>query len=420
MAKLEQRLKEEMSNLNQLIQQCESKRIERNIEMVQFVTDVMQQVDKYTLSEQLDDVSPPKLITRDVYDQKLNNLFGHLDIRTKSDFNHPLQLNRNIEPAISAINAKIISSFSTINSRVVTTGNDQAWLWRFGFSGISLITSDGEVIQNIHTEFRIGDAAVCTSGDLLVTKWAGNIVKKIIRDISIKDIYTARDNYETRGITATDTGNILVVLHNYKDSKILEITTSGQYIRTLLHNLADIIQLFEDPRFICTNINDGIIVTDKGKVVAVNKQGQRRFIYHTGWRQHKKSFIPHYLVTDKHGHIIISDFDNSVLHVLDRDGKFTQYLMTPEQGCDLPVGLDLDNHGRLWMCNYGKQEIDKHSTTFCDHWRLPITFIFWGDQQTKLRYGNHYLKYKMMTCNSHDLKKAYKIQKRRNRHYKDV
>ncbi|KAJ8310986.1 hypothetical protein KUTeg_011431 [Tegillarca granosa] len=50
--------------------------------------------------------------------------------------------------------------------------------------------------------------------------------------------------------------------------------------------------------------------------------------------------------------------ENSVVHVLDRDGKFIQYLITPEQGCDRPIGLDLDNHGRLWMCNYGKREID--------------------------------------------------------------
>ncbi|KAJ8311006.1 hypothetical protein KUTeg_011451 [Tegillarca granosa] len=122
--------------------------------------------------------------------------------------------------------------------------------------------------------------------------------------IRIEEIYITRDNYETRGITVTDKGNVLVVLSTGEKSRIVEITTSGQQIRTIQR----------DPM----------------------------------GRQLKYLFNPQCIAIDNNGLIIISDYYNSVLHVLDKDDMFIQYMITQEQGCDRPIGLDLDNHGRLF------------------------------------------------------------------------
>ncbi|KAJ8311004.1 hypothetical protein KUTeg_011449 [Tegillarca granosa] len=185
-----------------------------------------------------------------------------------------------------------------------------------------------------------------------VTGHRSNKLKKIARDNRITDIYTERDDFETRGITVRYGECSCCVV------KIVEISASGQYIRTIQRFTLDHKELFTYPLFVCTNINGDIIVTDDFKVVAVNKEGTIRFIYQAEGRQLKQSFYPQYIVTDKQGGMFINDYNNSVVHVLDSDGKFIQYLITPEQGCDRPIGLDLDNHGRLWMCNYGKREID--------------------------------------------------------------
>ncbi|KAJ8310990.1 hypothetical protein KUTeg_011435 [Tegillarca granosa] len=293
MTELEKRLKEEMSDLNQLIQQCEIIQTERNIEMVQFVTEVMQRVEKYTLCDQPDDISPPNLITRDVDDQELKDLFGRLDIKTQPDVTQPLiQLNRSVPSAIPAIE-------------------------------------------------RVDKYTLCDQPDDISTP---NLITRYVDDQELEDLLEHID---------------MKTKPEYKLSKIVEITTSGQHIRTIQCDPVDKKQLFDHPRFICTNINGDIIVTDNDcKVVAINKQGQKKFIYQAEGRQLKQSFLPHYLVTDKHGHIMISDFNNSVLHVLDRDGKFIQYLITPQHGCDRPIGMDLDNHGRLWVGNSGKKKID--------------------------------------------------------------
>ncbi|KAJ8311010.1 hypothetical protein KUTeg_011455 [Tegillarca granosa] len=115
-------------------------------------------------------------------------------------------------------------------------------------------------------------------------------------------------------------------------SKIVKIKTSGQHIRTIQHDPVDNKQLFDEPRLICTNINGDIIVTENAKVVAVSHGQQKRFVYHAEGRQLKYLFNSQCIVIDKHGLIIISDYYNSVVHVLDKDGKFIQFMVTQEQG----------------------------------------------------------------------------------------
>ncbi|KAJ8298788.1 hypothetical protein KUTeg_022848 [Tegillarca granosa] len=196
MTELEQRLQGEMSDMNHLIQQCQHKQKDGNIEMVKFVTDVRQKVDKYQSCDIPDPVSPPKLITRSVDAQELEDLFGQLGMMTAQTVILSIQHNRNISSASLDMDVKIVSSFNSDKTHVVTTGNDQAWLWCWGGRDISLVTSNGKVLQNIKTDFEISDAAVSKSGDLLVTACIGN--KKYlmvnIAKATVKHYTVATDN----------------------------------------------------------------------------------------------------------------------------------------------------------------------------------------------------------------------------------
>ncbi|KAJ8316047.1 hypothetical protein KUTeg_006061 [Tegillarca granosa] len=215
-----------------------------------------------------------------------------------------------------------------------------------------------KVIQGINTDFDVFDAAVSASGDQLVTVCWGYKVKKLTSYKTFTDIYTTADGYHTLGINVTDTGNILVALYNYKESKLVEITTSGQHIRTIQHDTVDKKLLFEHPNCICTNINGDIIASDnRDKVVAVNKSGTKRFIYDGKERKLQESFGPRYVVTDKYGNTMIADYDNSVVHVLNQNGKFIKYLITGELGCNKPIGMAIDTSDRLWVCNTGNKKV---------------------------------------------------------------
>ncbi|KAJ8316041.1 hypothetical protein KUTeg_006055 [Tegillarca granosa] len=267
MTELKNRLQKEMADLNQLIQECEGKQGNENIGMVQFVTEVKKRLEKYGSCDLIDAANS-------------KDLFGQLGTKTATTVNSPLPQNRNIPIATSVMNAKIVSTFTSDKTHVVTTGNNQAWLLNSGGRKITLVTSYGKVIKYINTDFGVYDAAVSASGDLFVTVYWGNKVKKLTSHKTFTDIYTAADDYETRGITVTDTGHVLVGFCCYIYSKLVEITTSGEHIRTIQYDTVDNKLLFDSPRFICTNINGDIIVSDnRDKVVAVNKSGTKRFIY---------------------------------------------------------------------------------------------------------------------------------------------
>ncbi|KAJ8321381.1 hypothetical protein KUTeg_001063 [Tegillarca granosa] len=220
MTELKKRLQGEMTDLNQLIQQSEGKLENKNIGMVQFLTDVKRRMEKYRPCDPLDVACLPDFITRNVNDEELNDLFGQLDTKTvQTEQTPPVSKNRNILLTSPVIDAKIVGSFISDRTRVVTTGNDQAWLWNGGDNVISLVKSDGKVIRDINTNFELCDAAVSASGDLFVTALTGNKVKKLTNHRIFTDIYTAADCYETRGITVTDRENVLVLLFKYNDSK---------------------------------------------------------------------------------------------------------------------------------------------------------------------------------------------------------
>ncbi|KAJ8318906.1 hypothetical protein KUTeg_003997 [Tegillarca granosa] len=355
MKELKNRLHEEMSELNQLIQQSEGKHRNKNIGMGQSVTELKRRMEKYRSFVLPGEACPPDLITRHVDDQELKDLFGQLGTKT---VNPPLPQRRKMRSGRLVMDAKIVSRFTSDQTSVVTTGNDQAWIWNFNDRHMSLVTSDGEVIQCINTEFDVCDAAVSTYGDLLVTVCNGNKVKMLTKHKTFTDVYTAADDCLTGGITTSDTGNVLVTLNKVKDSKVVEISTSGKLVRTIQYDTADNKSLFDRPWFICSNINGDIIVSDdRNKVVAVSESGTKRFIYDGKERKLQNSFNPRYVVTDKYGNILIADYYNSAVHVLDQDGKFIKYLITGEHGCDKPFGMDINSSDRLWLYNNGPSEV---------------------------------------------------------------
>ncbi|KAJ8299420.1 hypothetical protein KUTeg_023480 [Tegillarca granosa] len=206
MTQLEQRLQEELPNLNQLMQQCQHKQKDGNIEIVKFVTEVTQKLDKYRPIIPPNPGSSPDLITRHVNDQELTHLFGELAMETTPQVNPPLPPKRNNSPASPAIDVRIISSFTRNKTRVATVGIDKACLWYLDGTDISLVKSNGKVIQDINTDFNMYDAAVSKSGDLLVTEWRGKKVKKFIGNNTFTNIYAAEYGYKTLGITVTEKG----------------------------------------------------------------------------------------------------------------------------------------------------------------------------------------------------------------------
>ena len=61
------------------------------------------------------------------------------------------------------------------------------------------------------------------------------------------------------------------------------------------------------------------------------------------------NLCPNYICTDSIGHVLVADISNNRIHILDKDGKFLQYLLTKKRGLRLPFSIDIDKDDRAWI-----------------------------------------------------------------------
>ena len=70
-----------------------------------------------------------------------------------------------------------------------------------------------------------------------------------------------------------------------------------------------------------------------------------------------ESFRPCDLCTDTAGHVLITDWNNENVHILNKDGDFVQYLLTGEQGLDNPSDINVDSEGNAWVGQYESGDV---------------------------------------------------------------
>lgn len=126
--------------------------------------------------------------------------------------------------------------------------------------------------------------------------------------------------------------------------------------------------MFGYPFRIAININGDICVSDYGDgtrgVTIMQKDGNIKCLYRgppTGI-DGDQPFLPHGIVCDENGHILVSDWNNDCVHVLDRDGNFLLNLIGKKDGLEGPNALGLDKRGYLWVGDsHGVVRIFKYS-----------------------------------------------------------
>ncbi|XP_062610741.1 uncharacterized protein LOC134272539, partial [Saccostrea cucullata] len=111
---------------------------------------------------------------------------------------------------------------------------------------------------------------------------------------------------------------------------------------------------------LCTDTNDNLFVaqwvenqaqvpSDNGAkaVVLVNQAGKLKFGYtghiHT---PKNKQFTPKGITTDSQSHILIADFKNGCVHIIDQEGRFLCFI---DCGLMKPIGLCVDSNDNMFV-----------------------------------------------------------------------
>jgi hypothetical protein len=99
--------------------------------------------------------------------------------------------------------------------------------------------------------------------------------------------------------------------------------------------------------YICENRNQDVCVSDCGAsaVVVVKSSGKLRFRYTGRPSNTGGTFNPLGLTTNSQGHILVADYSNDLIHILNQDGQFLCYIRDLEH----PQGLCVDTRDNLFV-----------------------------------------------------------------------
>ncbi|XP_061171184.1 uncharacterized protein LOC133180731 [Saccostrea echinata] len=195
----------------------------------------------------------------------------------------------------------------------------------------------GNIVQKISTSmsYIIGSHTVTTEGELLYTDYNEKTVYRVTSVMSISKLIET-GNWEPGAIYSSPiSGHVLVGMRIKSDQKITRYNRKGRKLQDIQRD--DKGQtLYKSVNYITQNINGDICVSDfhARKVVVVTASGEYRFSYSGHHSQY--GFIPYGICTDVLGHILVcngyfmNDGNFSNVHLLDVNGQFLSFLLTPE------------------------------------------------------------------------------------------
>ncbi|XP_062571392.1 uncharacterized protein LOC134233434 [Saccostrea cucullata] len=162
------------------------------------------------------------------------------------------------------------------------------------------------------------------------------------------------------GLCATSTGELLVCVFNKssKEVKIIRCDMSrmkGELIITQeiqFNRDKPLFHFGKFEHFVAENKNGDVCVSDANAVavIVVDKAGKFRFKSQGTVIIYKKMFLPDQITTDVECNIIVSDYMNNCLHILDQNGSYLKCV--DNCGLDFPIPLDTDENGDLLVGVY--------------------------------------------------------------------
>ncbi|XP_078330269.1 uncharacterized protein LOC111117373 [Crassostrea virginica] len=260
--------------------------------------------------------------------------------------------------------ATIPTTYSSLFSLygVACVGEDEAWIYGNNKT-ITRIDIHGAVRDTVTTTCQNwpNDISVTRGRELIYSDYVSKTVD-IVRDGKSEILITPPRGWTPGTLCCTRSGDILVYLYtgSGRESKNKIIRYQGENIKQEISNDGQGNPIFKDGNcslFMSENNNGDVCVSDVNAdtVFVVDKTGRVRFRYDGTPAGREESFNPRGIVTDALSQIIVADYNNDCLHILDQNGQFLRCV--DDCGLEEPVGLSMDSEGRLWVGSWKSGEI---------------------------------------------------------------
>lgn len=240
--------------------------------------------------------------------------------------------------------------------------NDEE-LWLCGWNNvITLYNLQGKLVKSVQTKSKNipWDVAVTRLGELVYSDHNDRTVN-IVNKKTINEVIRLK-GWTPLSVCSTQIGDLLVFMtsDDYKQGKIVRF--SGAAEKQTIQVNDDGQPLYSTTlsiKYVCENRNLDICVSDslKSAVVVVNTAGKYLFTY-TGLHSYSvQPFQPRGITTDSQCQILIADYGNHCVHIVDQDGQFVSTI----DNCKLynPWGLCVDTRDNLFVTEYNTGKLKR-------------------------------------------------------------
>ena len=260
---------------------------------------------------------------------------------------------------ISMIQVRPLTTISILRPRaLIHNSRGEAVIFDLDNDNLTLFDENFKKVKTIDIKFQVRDMALAASGDIIATDLNNNRIVKITPSGRIITFHKVPMPQCPFGICINNRQQIVVgqqiSTNDYNDdysevSKLVIYSPDGSRIEGEIWKDENAKPLFP---YVIHQVKQGkngdYVVSLEQTIVCASSEGKRRWertVSHIG----EEDLRVFGLVCDKFDNIIISDYDNCQIYVLDSEGEFITSLCADDDNIGGPISLSLDKHGYLWI-----------------------------------------------------------------------
>lgn len=304
----------------------------------------------------------PTLVTKTIKGKELRAEYGQLrSSLTQTYVEQKAVAKASLLDQHAVISASIPTGLKNL-CKVACVGTHEAWV-NGTDQVLTCVDIFGAVQGTVRTTCTLhpNDISMTRKGELVYTH-SYNRTVNVVRHGKSQTFVTTPEGWLPQGICDTASGDFLVsmAMSGFSSYKVVCYDGQTAEVKREIDTDDSGDNIFTGGKyqvFLAENINGDICASDRNSksVIAIDKIGKVRFRYDGKASGVKKTFTPKQIVTDSVGQVIVADYKNNCLHVLDEGGKFLR--LVDNKGLDRPTGLSLDKEGRLWVTLYYTGEV---------------------------------------------------------------